>query len=113
MAVAGVVGFFLLSDPVIDFLEPLGRVGFAGEGFTGVGFMGGGLEGFSLGTLGVEGLGFGGLGGFVGGSLVLSGAVTVSVLALGGGDAKPNWTVTGITVENTGIGMVPGVGFIV
>lgn len=56
------------------------------------------------------GLGFGG---FVGGSLVLSGTVTVSVLALGGGEAKPSWTVTGITVPRRGVGIVPGVGFIV
>lgn len=54
-----------------------------------------------------------GLGGFVTGSLVLSGAVTVSVLALGGGEAKPSWTVTGITVPSRGVGMVPAVGFIV
>lgn len=58
----------------------------------------------------MEDLGFGG---FVGGILVLSGAVTVSVVALGGGEAKPSWTVTGITVARRGVGMVPGVGFIV
>lgn len=58
----------------------------------------------------MEGLGFGG---FVGGALVLSGAVTVSVLALGGGETKPRWTVTGITVPSRGVGMVPGLGFIV
>lgn len=56
----------------------------------------------------MEGFGFGG---FVGGTLVLSGAVTVSVL--GGGVAKPSWTVTGITVPSRGVGMVPGLGFIV
>lgn len=56
------------------------------------------------------GLGFGGL---VGGTLVLSGAVTVSVLALGGGEAKPSWTVTGIEVTRKGVGMVPGLSFIV
>lgn len=54
-----------------------------------------------------------GVGGFVGGALVLSGAVTVSVLALRGGEAKPSWTVTGITVPIMGVGMVPGLGFIV
>lgn len=56
------------------------------------------------------GLGFGG---FVGGTLVLSGAVTVSVPALGGGEAKPSWTVTGITVTRGDVGMGPGLGFIV
>ncbi len=52
-------------------------------------------------------------GGFVGGTLVLSGAVTVSVLAFRGGEAKPSWTVTGITVPSRGVGMAPGLGFIV
>lgn len=61
----------------------------------------------------MEGLGFGSFGGFVGGTLVLSGAVTVSVLALGGGEAKPSWIVAGITVPNKGVGIVPGLGFIV
>lgn len=50
---------------------------------------------------------------FVGGNLFLSGAVTVSVLALRGGEAKPSWTVTGITVPGRGEGIVPGLGFIV
>lgn len=54
-----------------------------------------------------------GFGGFVGGTFVLSGAVTVSVLALGGGEAKPSWTVTGITVPRKGVGMGPELGFIV
>lgn len=58
----------------------------------------------------MEGLGFGG---FVGGTLILSGVVTVSVLALGGGEAKPSWTVTGNTVPSRGVEMVPGPGFIV
>ena len=53
------------------------------------------------------------VGGFVGGTLVLSGAVTVWVLTLGGGEASPTWTVIGITVPSTGVGMVPGLGFIV
>lgn len=53
------------------------------------------------------------LGAFVGATFVLSGAVTVSVLALGGGEAKPSWTVTGITVPSRGVGMVPWLGFIV
>ena len=54
-----------------------------------------------------------GVGGFVEGTLVLSGAVTVSVLAFRGGKAKPSWTVTGMTVPSRGVGMVPGLGFIV
>lgn len=54
-----------------------------------------------------------GFGGFVGGVFVLSGAVTVSVLALGGGEATLSWTVTGITVESRGVEMVPVLGFIV
>lgn len=58
----------------------------------------------------MEGLGFGG---FVGVALVLSGAVTVSVLALGGGEARPSWTVTGITVPSRGVGTVAGLGLIV
>ena len=56
------------------------------------------------------GLGFGA---FVGVAFVLSGAVTVSVLPLGGGEAKPSCTVTGITVPRKGVGMVPVLGFIV
>lgn len=51
--------------------------------------------------------------GFVGGVFVLSGAVTVCVLALRGGEAKPSWTVTGITVGSSGVGIVPRLGFIV
>lgn len=39
--------------------------------------------------------------------------MTVSVLALGGGETKPSWTVTGIAVPRRGVGMVPGLGFIV
>lgn len=58
----------------------------------------------------MEGLG---VGGFAGGTLVLSGAVTVLVLAFRGGEAKPSWTVTGITVPSRGVGMVPRLGFIV
>lgn len=58
----------------------------------------------------MEGFGFVG---FVGGSLVLSGAVTVSVLDLGGGKAKPSSTLTGITVPSRGVGIVQGLGFIV
>lgn len=54
-----------------------------------------------------------GVGGFVGGILVLSGAVTVSVVVFGGGETKPSWTVTGITVASRGVGMVPELGFIV
>lgn len=53
------------------------------------------------------------VGGFVGGILVLSGAVTVSALALGGGEARPGWTVTDITVPSRSGEMVPGVGFTV
>lgn len=53
-------------------------------------------------ALDVEGLG---VGAFVGGGLVLSGTVTVSVLALGGGETSLGWTVTGITVPNRGVGM--------
>lgn len=75
--------------------------------------MGVGLEVFSFEALKVDGLGFGGFVGFVKGTFVLSGAVTVSVLALGGGEAKPSWTVTGITVTSRGVGMVPELGFIV
>lgn len=52
-------------------------------------------------------------GGFVGGAFVLSGAVTVCVLALRGGEAKPSCTVTGITVGSRGVGIVPRLGFIV
>lgn len=67
--------------------------------------------------MGFEGLGLEvegrGVDRFVGVTLVLSGAVTVSVLALGGGEAKPSWTVTGIIVARKGVGMVPGLGFIV
>lgn len=58
----------------------------------------------------MEGLGAAGL---VGDTLVLSGGVTVSVLALGGGDARPSWTVTGITVASRGVGMVPELALIV
>lgn len=58
----------------------------------------------------MEGLWFGG---FVAGTLVLSGAVTVSVLVLGGGEAKPSWIVTGITVPGRGVGIIPELGFIV
>lgn len=61
----------------------------------------------------MEGLGFGGFGGFVGGILILSGAVTVSVLDLGGGKVKPSSNLTGITVPSTGVGVVPGLGLIV
>lgn len=43
----------------------------------------------------------------------MSGAVTVSVLALGGGEANPSCTVTGITVPSRGVGTAPGLGFIV
>lgn len=56
------------------------------------------------------GVGFGGL---VGGTLVLSGAVTVSVLALGGGETKPSWTVEGVGVPRRGVGTTPWPGFIV
>lgn len=56
------------------------------------------------------GLGFGG---FVGGALVPSGAVTLSVLVFGGGKAIPSWTVTGIAVPRRGVEIVPGLGFIV
>lgn len=52
-------------------------------------------------------------GGFVGGTLVLSGAVTVSVLIFVGGKAKLSGSVTGITVPSMGVGMVPELGFIV
>lgn len=52
-------------------------------------------------------------GAFVGGTLLLSGAVTVSVQALGGGEAKPSLTVTGITVPGRGVGTAHRVGFIV
>jgi len=69
-----------------------------------------GLEGLYGEALEVVGFGFGGL---VGGTLILSGAVTVSVLALGGGEAKPSWTVTGIKVTKKGVGMVRGLSFIV
>lgn len=57
----------------------------------------------------MEGLKFGG---FVGGTLVLSGTVTVSVLALRGGETKPNLTVTGITVPSRGVGIVQGTALI-
>lgn len=100
LVVAGVVGFFLLSVPVIVFLG-LPR---------GVGFGVVGLEDFGFVALEVEGLE---AGGFVGGTLVLSGAVTVSVLALVGGEAMPSWTVTGITVPSRVEAMVPRLGFIV
>lgn len=49
----------------------------------------------------------------MGGTSVLSEAVTVSVLVLGGGETKPRWAVTGITVLNRGVGMVAWFGFIV
>lgn len=49
----------------------------------------------------------------MGGASVLSGDVTLSVLVLGGGEAKPSWTVTGITVPRKGVGMVTWFGFIV
>lgn len=58
----------------------------------------------------MEGLG---VGGFVGFTPVLSGAVTVSVLVLGGGEASPGWAMTGVTVACRNGEMVPGVGFIV
>lgn len=45
-------------------------------------------------------------------TFILSGAVTVSVLALGGGAVKPRWTVTGITVPRRGATLVPGLDFI-
>lgn len=99
LVVAEMVGFFL-SVPEVVFLEVLLEMGFEGVG----------LEGFGLEALEVEGLGFGG---FVGGILVLSGTVTVSVLVFEGGGAKPSWTVTGITVASRGVGAVPEVGFIV
>lgn len=99
LLVAGIEGFFLLSVTAMVFLGMLGRVGFVGAG----------LEGFWFGAFGVEAFGFGG---FVGGAFVLSGAVTVSVLALRGGEAKPSWTVTGITVGSRGVDIVPREGFI-
>lgn len=43
---------------------------------------------------------------FVGGTRILSGTVTVSVLALRDGETKPNLTVTGITVPSRGVGIV-------
>lgn len=46
-------------------------------------------------------------------TLVLRGAVTVSILTLTGGETKPSWTVTGITVGKKGVAMVPGTGFTV
>lgn len=52
-------------------------------------------------------------GGFVGGTRILSGTVTVSVLAFGGGETKPSLTVTGITVPRKGVGIVQGAGLIV
>lgn len=58
----------------------------------------------------MEGLEFGA---FVGGARILSGTVTVSVLALRGGETKPNLTVTGITVPSRGVGIVQGAGLIV
>lgn len=94
LVTVGTVVFFL-SD-VIGFLELLWGVGFSGISFAVLL-----LEGFD-----VEGLG---VGGFVGGGLILSGAVTVSVLVLVGGVTSRGWTVTGITVPNTGVGR----GFIV
>lgn len=39
--------------------------------------------------------------------------MTVSVLTFMGGEAKPSWTVTGITVPSRGVGVAPGLGFIV
>lgn len=68
-----------------------------------MGFGGLGLEVLLFEALDVEGLG---VEAFVGGALVLSGSVTVSVLALGGGgETSLGWTVTGITVPNRGVGM--------
>lgn len=75
-----------------------------------MGFGAVGLEGFVFEAFEVEGLG---VGGFVGGVFVLSGAVTVSVLVLGGGEAKLSCAVTGITVDSRGVGTVPWFGFIV
>lgn len=50
----------------------------------------------------------------MGGAPVLSGVVTVLVLVLRGGETKPTWSVTGITVPNRVFGMmVPWFGFIV
>lgn len=100
LVVAGVVGFFLLSGLGAGFLGLFCRVGFGAVG----------LEGFWLEVFDVEGLG---VGGFVGLASVLSGAVTVSVLVLRGGEVKPSWAVTGITVRSSGVGMVPWFGFIV
>lgn len=58
----------------------------------------------------MEGLKFGG---FVGGVRILSGTVTVSVLAFRGGETKPSLTVTGITVPGRGVGIVQGAGLTV
>lgn len=100
LLVAGTEDFFLLSMAVGNFLGMLERVGFAGVG----------LKVFRLVVFGERVFRFGG---FVGGVFVLSGAVTVFVLALRGGEAKPSWTVTGITVGSSGVGIVPRLGFIV
>lgn len=100
LVVAGTVDFFLLPIPVIVFLELAWGVGFARIG----------LESFGFEALEVNGRR---VGGFVGGDLVLSGAVTDSVLGLEGGETKPTWTVTGITVPKRCVDMVPWLGFIV
>lgn len=41
-----------------------------------------------------------------GDAVVLSGAVTVSVLILGDGATRPNWDVIGIIVTSKGVGVV-------
>lgn len=69
-----------------------------------------GLKGFWFEVLEVVGFGVGGL---VGGASVLSGAVTVSVLVLRGGETTPSWTVTGMAVPSSGVETVPWFGFAV
>lgn len=103
LRVAEGVDFFLLSVLSVVFLGLLEIVGF-GVGGLGVFFFG------ILEEEKVVGLA---VGGCVGVALVLSGGVTVSILALRGGVAKPSCTVTGITVGSSGVGTVPGLGFIV
>lgn len=104
-----VSGFFLVGLEVawgVVFFLSFDTVGFFVLDFR-EGFVGVGLVGDCLVILELVGLG---VGDFIV-VFVLSGAVIVTVLAFGVGEAGPSWGVTGNIVPGTGVGMVPEVGF--